>query len=97
MSTKKLLEDISTNCLSQLTKYKFNKQLDVSDKYRAGKLASLDYIQQLIYYFYERDRELKKEFQEIIEKQIIDAHKLKEGDYQTAVTETLKWVQEQSN
>ena len=28
MNTKKLLENISENCLSQLTKYKYNKGLD---------------------------------------------------------------------
>ena len=40
MDTKKLLEHISNNCSSQLTKYKFNKGLDISDKYRKGKITS---------------------------------------------------------
>ena len=40
MDTKKLLENISNNCSSELTKYKFNKGLDISEKYRKGKVTS---------------------------------------------------------
>ena len=40
MNTKKLLEDISEDCLSQLAMYKFNKGLDISEKYRKGRITS---------------------------------------------------------
>lgn len=95
MSTKILLEAISTNCLSQLTKYRFNKQLDISDKYRAGKIASFEYVQELIYYFYERDAQLKQEFQDIIKTQVLDTHSLKDGDYKKGMGETLNWISKQ--
>lgn len=36
MNTKQLLEEISEDCLAQLTKYKFNKELEISDKHRKG-------------------------------------------------------------
>jgi hypothetical protein len=39
MNTKLKLEEISNTCLSELTKYKFNKGLDISDKYRRGKIG----------------------------------------------------------
>ena len=44
MNTKLLLESISDNCLSQLTKYKYNRGLNISNKYRKGKITSLTYI-----------------------------------------------------
>jgi len=44
MDTKKLLEEISNNCSAELSKYKYNKGLDISDKYRKGKVTSYQYV-----------------------------------------------------
>jgi len=60
MDTKKLLEHISNNCSSELSKYKYNKGLDISDKYRKGKVTSYQYVLDLIYHFFEKERLLKK-------------------------------------
>ena len=54
MDTKKLLENISNNCSSELTKYKFNKVLDISEKYRKGKVTSYTFVLDLIYHFFEK-------------------------------------------
>ena len=97
MCTKELLEEISNDCLSQLTKYKFNKGLDISDKYRKGKIASLQYILDLIYHFYEKDKLLKTEFNNILSSQINDTSKLKSGDYKQGIDEVLSWTQAQLN
>ena len=97
MCTKELLEEISNDCLSQLTKYKFNKGLDISDKYRRGKIASLQYILDLIYHFYEKDKLLKTEFNNILSSQINDTSKLKSGDYKQGIDEVLSWTQAQLN
>lgn len=97
MCTKELLEEISNDCLSQLTKYKFNKGLDISDKYRKGKIASLQYILDLIYHFYERDKLLKTEFDNILSSQINDTSKLKSGDYKQGIDEVLSWTHSQLN
>ena len=97
MCTKELLEEISNDCLSQLTKYKFNKGLDISDKYRRGKIASLQYILDLIYHFYEKDKLLKTEFNNILSSQINDTSKLKSGDYKQGIDEVLSWAETQLN
>ena len=97
MCTKELLEEISNDCLSQLTKYKFNKGLNISDKYRRGKIASLQYILDLIYHFYEKDKLLKTEFNNILSSQINDTSKLKSGDYKQGIDEVLSWTQAQLN
>jgi len=97
MDTKKLLENISEDCLSQLTKYKYNKGLDVSEKYRKGKITSYQYVLDLIYHFYEKDRLLKIEFENIISSQIDNTYQLKEGDYRNGINEVLSEIKSQLN
>lgn len=92
MNTKLRLEKISETCLSELTKYKFNKGLDISDKYRRGKIASLQYVLDLIYHFYEKDKLLKVEFEDLISAQIDSTSQLKSGDYRDGIGEVLKDV-----
>ncbi|WP_373072069.1 hypothetical protein [Sulfurimonas sp.] len=97
MDTKKLLEELSEDCLSELTKHKYNKHLDISDRYRKGKIVSYEYILDLIYYFYEKDRALKVEFEDMIIKQIEYIKSLNEGDYQDGISDVLKWTRNKLN
>lgn len=97
MDTKKLLENISEDCLSQLTKYKYNKGLDISDKYRNGKITSLTYIMDLIYHFYEKDKLLKIEFENLLTSQMDTVSNLKNGDYKNGVIEVLSEIKTQLN
>jgi len=77
MDTKKLLENISNNCSSELSKYKYNKGLNISDKYRKGKVTSYQYVLDLIYHFFEKERLLKIEFESIITKELDNISMLK--------------------
>lgn len=97
MNTKLLLEDISENCLSQLTKYKFNIGLDISEKYRKGKITSYQYVLDLIYHFYEKDKQLKIEFENILDSQMDTISDLKNGDYKNGVIEVLSEIKSQLN
>jgi len=91
MDTKKILENISEDCLYQLTKYKYNKNLDISEKYRKGKITSLQYILDLIYHFYEKDRLLKIKFESIISNEI-NTFLLKSGNYKEGINEVLSEI-----
>lgn len=93
MSTKKLLEEISTNCLDELTRYKYAKHLNISEKSRKGKIAALEYTLNLIYHFYQKDKSLEEEFKEMLSFQIMDVQSLKDGDYKDGITEILTWAQ----
>ena len=97
MDTKKLLENISNNCSSELTKYKFNKGLDISEKYRKGKITSYTYVLDLIYHFFEKERLLKIEFESIISKEMDKVSALKSGDYQRGINEVLSEIKSQLN
>ena len=94
-STKDLLETISTNCLDQLTVYKYSKNLKVSEKYKKGKIAALEYTLDLIYHFYQKDAKLKQEFEDILSSQIEDLVILKDGDYKEGLTQSLEWAKAQ--
>jgi len=95
MSTKKMLEKISEHCLDQLTRYKYAKHPEISEKARRGKIAALDYVQELIYHFFEKDKLLKKEFTELLDFQMNDMESLKDGEYKDAILDVLVWVQKQ--
>lgn len=53
--------------------------MDISEKYRKGKITSYQYVLDLIYRFYEKDRLLKIEFENILTSQIDDISNLKDG------------------
>ena len=97
MDTKKLLEHISNNCSSELSKYKYNKGLDISDKYRKGKITSYTYVLDLIYHFFEKERLLKIEFESIISKEMNNISTLQSGDYQRGINEVLSEIKSQLN
>ena len=97
MDTKKLLENISNNCSSQLTKYKFNKGLDISDKYRKGEVTSYQYVLDLIYHFFEKDKQLKIEFESRISDEMDKISTLKNGDYQRGINEVLSEIKSKLN
>ncbi len=95
MDTKKLLENISNNCSSELSKYKYNKGLDISDKYRKGKVTSYTFVLDLIYHFFEKERLLKIEFESIISDEMDKISTLKNGDYQRGINEVLSEIKSQ--
>ena len=97
MDTKQLLENISNNCSSELSKYKYNKGLDISDKYRKGKVTSYQYVLDLIYHFFEKERLLKIEFESIISDEMDKISTLKSGDYQRGINEVLSEIKFQLN
>jgi len=97
MDTKKLLENISNNCSSELSKYKYNKSLDISDKYKKGKVTSYQYVLDLIYHFFEKERLLKIEFESIISKEMDNTLLLKNGDYRNGINEVLSEIKSQLN
>lgn len=92
MNTKELLEHISNDCLAELTRYKYNKGLDISDKCRRGKITSYEYVLDLIYFFYEKDRALKVEFEDMLTKQIEYIQSLNDGEYKKAIEDVLNWT-----
>ena len=97
MDTKKLLENISEDCLSQLTKYKYNKGLNISEKYRKGKVTSYQYVLDLIYHFFEKDKQMKIEFESILNSQMDTVSTLKDSEYKKGINEVLIEIKSKLN
>ena len=89
-TSKELLEEISKNCFHQITFYTFNKNvLKVSDKYREGRLASLNYISELTFYYLQEERKIQIQFHEQILKQMRTHLCLEDNDYKQGIYDAI--------
>ncbi len=89
-TTKEILEAISKNCSNQLILYKFNKNtLDISDKYREGRLTGLKYIGNLTFFFMQEEKRMQLLFREEILKQMKFYSCLEETEYKEGLYDAL--------
>lgn len=89
-TTKEILETISKNCSNQLILYKFNKNtLNISDKYREGRVTGLQYIGNLTFFFMQEEKRLQSLFREEIVKQMKAYSCLEETEYKEGLYDAL--------
>ncbi len=89
-TSKELLDKVSKHCSNQLILYKFNTTtLDVSKKYREGRLTALEYIGELTYYYLQKEKKIQQEFHEQIHKQMEMHSCLEDGDYKQGLYDAL--------
>ncbi len=89
-TSKELLEKVSKHCANQLTHYRFNTTtLTVSKKYREGRLAALEYLGELTYYYLQEEKKIQQDFQEQVRKQIEHYSCLTDNDYKQGLYDTL--------
>ena len=92
-TSKELLEEVSKHCSNQLTLYRFNTStLQVSKKYREGRLTALEYIGELTYYFLQEEKKIQQQFTEQILKQIELNSCLNDSDYKDGLYDALNDV-----
>lgn len=90
-TSKELLEEVSKHCSNELTLYKFNTStLQVSKKYREGRLTALEYIGELTYYYLEQEKKIQQDFHEQVRKQIEHYSCLVDSDYKQGLYDALK-------
>ena len=89
-TTKEILETISKNCSNQLILYKFNKNtLNISDKYREGRVTGLQYIGNLTFFFMQEEKRIQSLFREEILKQMKAYSCLEETEYKEGLYDAL--------
>ncbi len=77
-TSKELLKEVSKHCSNQLTLYQFNTTiLNVSDKYREGRLTALEYIGELTYYYLQEEKKIQQQFTKQINGRNTSNHHLK--------------------
>jgi len=92
-TSKELLETVSKHCYNQLTLYRFNTTtLQVSEKYREGRLTALEYLTELSYYYIQEEKNIEKQFKEQIIKQLTCYSCLDDTEYKRGLYDALNEV-----
>jgi hypothetical protein len=92
-TSKELLEAVSKHCYNELTLYKFNNTtLDVSEKYREGRLTALEYLTELTYYYLQQEKKIEEEFKQQVSKQLKLYDCLDDTEYKRGLYDALNVV-----
>ena len=92
-TSKELLEAVSKHCYNQLTLYRFNTTtLQVSDKYREGRLTALEYLTELSYYYLQEEKSIENKFKEQINRQLTRYSCLDDTEYKRGLYDALNEV-----
>lgn len=92
-TSKELLETVSKHCYNQLTLYRFNTTtLQVSEKYREGRLTALEYLTELSYYYMQEEKSIENQFKEQIMKQLKLHSCLDDTEYKRGLYDALNEV-----
>ena len=92
-TSKEVLEEISKHCYNQITFYQFNTtNLQISDKYREGRLTALEYISELTYHYLQQEKGLQQQFHEQVLKQMKLHSCLDDTDYKSGLYDALNEI-----
>jgi len=92
-ASKEVLEKISKNSTNQRTLYKFNTNtLQISEKYREGRLTALEYIGELTYYYQQEEKRIQEQFKDQVTKQLKLHSCLDDAEYKRGLYDALNEV-----
>jgi len=89
----KILEDISRQCVAKSSSYKFSKTMDKSSKYRKGRIDALNWINDIIFHFIQKEKNFMIEFIQHINDQKDIISDIKDGDYKKALYDQLHEIE----
>jgi len=92
-----VLEKLSLELNNHTTFYKFNKNIEASDKYRKGRVDASLWLNDLIFYFVQKEKSFLGEFNEQIQKQKKKLDNLKDGDYKQGLYDELNLIEDDIN
>ena len=88
-----ILEEISKECFSYTTYYKFNRSIEATEKYRDGRIDASNWINELIFYYIQKEKNFLLEFKEHIQTQKDKISFLNNGDYKNGLYEQLNEIE----
>lgn len=89
------LETISQSISSHQVYYKFNKMDDhLSEKYRKGRISAAKWLNDLIYFYFQKESSFLEEFKKHIQEQKKELSKLNDGDYKQGLFDELNIIEE---
>lgn len=93
-----ILEKLSMILDNHQTHYKFNKQNEhLTDKYRKGRINASKWLNELIYYYINKERQFIVEFKEQIQEQKKHLSDLEDGDFKQGLFDELNLVEDMIN
>ncbi len=87
------LEKISSTLNSHTVYYKFNKDLEASEKYRKGRIAASTWLNELIYFFIKKESHFLIEYKDMIQEQKKTLSELSEGDYRDGLFDEINLIE----
>lgn len=89
------LTKISETVSSHQTYYKFNKMDEhLSEKYRKGRVNAAKWLNDLIYYFIQKESSFIIEFKEQIQEQKKSLAELEDGDFKQGLFDELNLIED---
>ncbi len=89
----KILEDIRQKCYSDSTVYQFSKSLDVSDKYRKGRVDASNWVNDMVYCYVQKEKNFLNEFKQHLQDQKDIISVINNGDYKNGLYDQLQEVE----
>ena len=93
----KILEDLSSDCMQEKTRYQFSKMLQESEKYKKGRIDALNWINDIIYHFIQKEKNFLSEFKQHIQDQKDIIVNINDGDYKNALYDQLNEIEVKLN
>ena len=91
VSARRAMEIIHAHAYNEMTHYAYNRNtLEVSERYRAGRMAALRYLTQLSTHYLAREEALRREFLGEIDRQTRNGQVLCPGGYRKGLIEALE-------
>jgi hypothetical protein len=94
-SSKQILENLSTNLYYEKNYYSYNNDVKLTPRYTKGVLTSIEYLQELIYYYLNKEQELKQEIIYKIEEQEQIINQLCSSEYKQGILDILNYAKEE--
>lgn len=91
------LEQISQSLNTHQIYYKFNKNLEASEKYRKGRVNAATWLNELVYYFIQKESNFVFEFKEHVQEKKKNLSDLNDGDFKQGLYDELNIIEDMLN
>ena len=88
------LEQISRQCDSHISFYKYNSQNTLSDKNKKGRVDASLWLNEMIYFFLNKEKNFLHDFDEEIKRQKVKVNNVKNPNYKQGLIDELSIIQE---
>jgi len=93
----KILEELSGDCIQEKTRYQFSKMIKKSEKYKKGRIDALNWINDIIFHFMQKEKNFLNEFKQHIQDQKDIIVTINDGDYKNALYDQLNEIEVRLN